>query len=273
MQTRLALALSFWAGFPGFLGACGGGEDAVVDASPVIDARQPAGTMSLAWSIVSDSQTPLDCTDVAGKTVVLEATPEGGVVAEVDSFVCSSGMGTSRGFPPGTYDVRIKLRTTGGAELAAPILRQDVVVTDQGDVSLGTVQFVVAPWGTLRFRLDAEGAGTNCGGPPAGAGVTGFSLTLEQDDACVPFDLYVGGASAPEALTCPADEIACVEPDVQLRTGTLASGPTTLMIRGLVGGVGCFQHAAPTEVPGGGLANDLGTIAVPSSGDQDAGCP
>ena len=239
--------------------ACG--DDAPASDAGPPDARVPGGTLSLSWTL-SDGTQMLDCEDVAGVTVRIEAVPEGGANGTVESFTCTSGSGTSADLTPGVYDIEIDLRASGNRTLiAAPISVDNVTITLGVDTALPAAAFAVEPVGSFTFTVDADASGQNCGNGPGDADIVEIEFALaDKDGACAEatFDVS-GGQTYATSCTTPAPYPGgCIENNQQITVASTRSGRQTLTITGSQPGpVECWRRASQFTIPGNNLDADL----------------
>src|SRR5689334_10165468 len=101
------------------LAACGGGGG-FPDARPIIDQAVPGGTFSAAWTLTDMAGKPITCDQIGALsiTVIMHNRAVDGGTTEV--FGCSSGMGTSEPFAPGTYDMMFELDSPTGVLATSP---------------------------------------------------------------------------------------------------------------------------------------------------------
>jgi hypothetical protein len=223
----------------GLLG-CGGGGSSNADAGP--DARVPAGLIGFSWTVSLEGN-PSTCAAVGNPPVTITARPTDGVVAEIDSFSCTSMMATTRPFPVGTYDVTVSL-----GQLDESQVFNDVVVEDGRDTQLGAIAFDVTADATLQFKLDVTAAsGSNCDPEetPGGAGITGFLLELRDStgQTCMPATFHVG-ASDTFASDCAGATFRCIEADEVVQVTGLLFGSYRVRIQGFEGDTICYPYEA-----------------------------
>lgn len=234
------------------------------DAPPVIDAAVP-GTLRVAWTITHDGA-PLTCADVTGSSVAVEIVKQGLTFGTIESFSCTSAMGTSNPLPPGAYDLRVSLSGSGG-RIAGPVLRLDVTVTSSQTTDVEPVAFDVDPTGTLAFRI-TTGA-DNCAAMPGGAGITATRIELrDAAGTCVPTTFAVGaGATSGRpagtyASDCGAATYGCIADDQELTAPGVAAGQHTMAITGLVGTAACWRRTSSFIVRAAGQTTTLNPQAL-----------
>lgn len=258
--------------------ACG--DDAGgADAAPVSDAAPNTGTFSLAWEI-SDGQETVDCGDVAGVTVSIEALEQGAAFGEVITSTCTAGTLTSPQLEVGTYSLEIELKASGSRSLlATPIEMGGVEIQKSQNADLGSVTFEVIPTGTLAFTVDADVTGTNCGTGTEDANIIEMGLELQDDqEACVPatFDIDGVGSYTNDCMgTNPPPD--CIESGTEVSVADAPSGPHGLEVIGRMddgegGTLDCWLRNPEFTIPGNDLEVDLGLqILMPNTNEPD--CP
>lgn len=219
---------------------CGGGGSSSADAGP--DARVPAGFISVAWTI-NFQGAPSTCAAVGNPPVTVTAQPLDGVVAQIDTFSCSSMMGTTRAFPVGRYNVTVSL---GQLDDSDPFT--NVMVEDGRDTNLGSVAFDVTANATLQFKLDVVAAsGSNCEaeGTTGGAGITDFYLELgDSTGTCIPTTFHVGATDTYTNDCTGAAPFRCIEADETIQVTDLVFGSYRLTVQGHEGDVLCDPYTA-----------------------------
>jgi len=230
-------------------GGCGGDDGFPPDASSVV----VPGTVTLTWAITDPSGHPITCAQIGANTVALQLTGRktAGVLA---SLSCDPGAGKTQDLPPDTYDVSIELH---GARLTAVVVPDQlgVVVSPGRDTPLKPVTFKVDPNGGLALSLRAvPQVTTNCGDPPAGAGITGTTIALQHDVSgpCEPLTFtHTKGAVVlpPYTVDCGSPMVVgCIETDETLAAASLPSGAYTIHIVGKINGADCWQNNDTLQV-------------------------
>ncbi len=250
LVTLLAVAAAVGAGCSDDVG--------LPDARIPIDAAAP-GQFMVSWT-VGHQGTVLTCAEISASSVTVEIVPVGAVFGVVDSFGCTSSIGTSRLLAPGGYDLEISLEGSGGT-LAGPVLRLAVVVTSGGVAAVTPVPFDVDPAGDLAFTITTP-AGDNCGAMPAGAGITATRIELrDAAGTCVPTTFTIGaGATAPAGTyvsDCATATHACIAADQAVGAADVRSGQRSMVITGLVGTTACWRRSSSFVVRAAGLTTTL----------------
>jgi len=233
----------------GGCGGCGGG-DGFADAA--VDAAVP-GTVTLAWSLTDLSGNPITCAQIGANTIALQlqGRKTAGVLV---SLSCDRGSGTSQPVAPDTYDVSIELHGVGLTTVVVPD-QNKVVVHPGADTPLAPVVFQVDPTGGLVVALLAVPQITsNCGDPPAGAGITATTITLQHETTgpCEPVTFtHTKGATvlAPYKINCSSPLVVnCIENDESLSIASLPSGPYTIHIVGKINNAACWKNDDALQV-------------------------
>jgi hypothetical protein len=217
------------------------------------DAALPPGTLSVAWTITDTNDSmQITCDEANATTVTLTVREEGSSTATPEPVNCSSGMTTTRPFPPGMYVVGFELRGPGG-EIASAPNQLGVEITQNGDTQLDPVNFDVNAIGALTLNLQAGTTTSNCGPiVDMGGAIEEVTLTLERDLTCVPFTYDTGGG--PVTTTCPATPVTCIESDVDIVAATMDSGRYQIRATGLIAGAACWTGAREIRVPTDGMS-------------------
>jgi hypothetical protein len=228
------------------LAACDGGEG-VPDARPP-DGPLPTGTFSLTWTLTDSTDgAPISCDDADALSVRVNAVPQAGGAGVVESFQCSSGMGTSRPIEIGTYSLAFELRGLQGA-IATATGVNDVVITANGDTPTGARDFMVGGTGNLTLRVNTSQT-TNC--DPIGmmgSGIDEIALHVTKGGTCVPVDFLVG--AEPYTTTCPMPTPrACFENTVDVVATGIDAGRYMISITGTVMGAACWTGGGEARVP------------------------
>jgi hypothetical protein len=245
----------------------GCGDDAGgADASPEPDAAPNAGTVTFTWTI-DGGGTTVDCAAVGALTVSFVGQEQDSISVQTDSFGCTSGAGTTRLLPVGTYTIDIDLRAAGTPSrslLAAPIRVTGVEVKRAEATDIGPLVFEVAPTGSFRFRADANVSGSNCGDGDNDAGIEDMLLELrDAAGTCVPATFAFAGGG--ECATNCTDVVpcACQEPATEITVASSPSGPHMLSVVGRNDdGIACWTRLSSFTVPGNELDVDLGTLLL-----------
>lgn len=233
----------------GIAGCDGGGfaADASVDAPA-------AGTVSLTWSITDLNNVPLVCDQVGATTVFMQLRNRSGGSGTVVSLGCTSGLGTSQTITPGVYDVTFELHA-GAETIAIAPAQSNINVRPGLDTQLTSVAFKVDSNGRLELSIAAPPGTTNCQPTSAGgAGITTNTITLvHTGDGCAPvtFTRTRGGTMVGTyTVDCSAPMVTdCIESDELLTVDSMESGPYTILIRGNVNALTCWQNNDSFQVP------------------------
>lgn len=231
------------------LAACGGGGG-FPDAPPP-DEAGPTGNFSVTWSVVDQDNDPIACERIGAQTVTTLAhnlAYEGGTP---ETFSCSTGMGTSQGLVPGTYEMSFELHGTAGT-LATGTKQTPITITANQTTALDPVTFQVEALGGLALTLSAGSSG-NCAG---GAGIEKMSITLKHtsDGVCEPITLTISDgamqAGGTYTIDCNAPiERDCIDSDQVLSATGVPSDMYTITVRGKVAGTTCWLNGDSLQVP------------------------
>jgi len=223
------------------------------DARPATDAPPP-GQLMLSWTIAHQATT-LTCAQIAGSSVTVEMVPVGALAGVVDSFSCTSAMGTSRQLPAGDYDLEISLEGSGGT-LSGPIMRLAVTVPSSGTGVVDPVAFDVDPHGDLSFNVTTPSPGDNCGAMPGGAGITDVRIELRNAaGTCVPTTFMIGATAYPS--DCANATTACIAATATVTAADIDSGQRSMVITGLVGNQACWQRTSSFVARAAGFTTTL----------------
>ena len=243
----------FVASFVGIVCAagCDGGGFAA-DAGPP-DA--PAtGTVTLAWSITDLNNVPLVCEQVGATTVFLQLRSRTGGNGATVSLGCTSGIGTSQSVTPGLYDVTFELHA-GADTIAIATAQTNINIRPGLDTQLTSVTFKLDSNGRLELSIGAPPGTTNCRSTSeGGAGITTNTITLNHTgDGCAPVTFTrsrAGTAVGTYTVDCSTPVVTdCIESDELLTVDRMESGPYTILIRGNVGALTCWQNNDSFQVP------------------------
>src|SRR5262249_33927073 len=159
---------------------------------------------------------------------------------------CKPLQGTSiTTFAPGTYSFGYELHVPidGQAVTIATAAPQSGVPISSGqDAALQPITFHVNATGRLDLMLRAAAAG-NCTG---GAGITGFSISLEHngdppDSGCAPVVFTLSGGGTYNANDCASPAVTrCIAATETLSVASLTSGPYRIHVRGKKGTLDCW---------------------------------
>lgn len=227
-------------------GCNGGGFDA---GSP--DLAVATGRFSLHWSVIDQATSQsVNCDQLdPNATVFVQAVRDG--TGAVESFACRNLQGTSMTpLFPGTYSFSYELHV-GGATIAAASGPSGVVIGPGQQVDLAPIAFQVDASGRLELRLRASAAG-NCVG---GAGITGFSLSLQHaggpgDAGCVPVVFVLSGGGTYSASDCSAPAVTrCIAADETLTVASLPAGAYQIHVRGKKRTLDCWINDDALRVP------------------------
>jgi hypothetical protein len=248
MQLRVILV------FAAATAGCGGGG---FPADAGADAPIAVGSFSLAWTLTDTTGAPVTCDQIGASTVAITLQSLDRVFGAAESFSCGNSPSTSPVIPVGNYKISIELHGSGLDPVVAP--PQDrVAISENQTTTLAPVTFAVDATGTVALQLAPPAPLTsNCGAPPAGAGINGESITLEHaGDGCLPitFTRTKGGATiGTYTVNCAAPSAAsCIESDETLTATNVPSGPYTIHIRGKIGATDCFTNDDSLVVPAQG---------------------
>lgn len=220
------------------------------------DAPLPTGTFSVAWSVVDQDNQPISCERVSGQVMTVLAHNLAYVGGETQPFSCSTGMGTSQGVVPGTYELDFELTGADGV-LATGAKQVPVEIRVNETTELAPVTFQVEAVGGLALKLATSKAGGNCGAAPNGAGIDEVSITLthNSDGTCQPITLDISdGAMQPGGtytINC-ASPVGrpCIETDQVITAIGVPSDSYTIRIRGRrADDVVCWSNMDSIQVP------------------------
>jgi hypothetical protein len=256
--------------------ACGGGggfPDAAQDDAP----PPPTGQFSVMWSIVDQNNQPITCDRLAGSTmnVLAHNLAFGSGVPVV--FTCTSGMGTSIGLVPGTYEMDFELQSSFGL-LARGLQQVPIQIAANATTPLEPVKFQVEALGGVALKVASGKPGGNCGAVNAnGAGIDQMSITMthNSDGSCRPIQLTISdGATQPGGTymincTTPVDR-GCIEADQVISATGIPSDSYTIRVRGKIATKACWANNDTIQVPP--LSKTLlRTLNLAQT--QTAGCP
>ena len=236
------------------LPACGSGGG-FPDAPPA-DSRGPTGTFTVAWSVIDQNSQPISCDRIGAATMTVlthNVAFEGG---STEPFTCSTGMGTSQGLIPGTYEMNFDLAGTVG--MIARATRQiGIVINANSNTELMPVTFQVEALGGVALKLSAGQTGGNCGAANAGgAGIGQMSITLthNSDGTCEPITLNISDGATQTGgtytINCTTPVLRpCIEADQVITAGSVPSDSYTIRVRGEVTGPTCWSNMDTIQVP------------------------
>ncbi len=225
----------------------------LVDAPMIVDAPIP-GTVQVSWTLGHDGA-PVTCAQIAANSVTVEIIKIGEFSGVVDSFSCTSVMGTSRQLEPGLYDVKLSLSGSGGT-LDGPVTRAGVMVMPMMSTTVEPVAFDVDPSGTLTFRI-ATGVSNCMPEASGGAGITATRIELrDAGGTCVPTMFQISGGGT-YASDCAGSTTTCIENDQDVTAMGVASGQRTMAITGLVGANACWRRTSSFVVRADGQTTML----------------
>ncbi|MEZ4404593.1 MAG: hypothetical protein R3B06_31525 [Kofleriaceae bacterium] len=243
------------------------------DARPPIDAAAP-GQLALTWSL-SHGGGPQTCASVGASSVSASLLPVGAAFGEVDLWSCAAGSGTTRELAPGPYNLEVSV--VGGGTLAGPIVVENVVVRPGQVTDVAPLTFDVLPAGDLQFRITTPTSG-NCADVAAqGAGITATTLELrDAAGACLPTTFAIAAGATRPAGTyvsdCAGAAYGCIADDQDVRATGVPSGQHTMVMRGDVGALACWNRTAAFETRAGGLLTTLNPQAL-NLDTNLPGCP
>lgn len=224
----------------------------LVDAPMIVDAPIP-GTVVVSWTLGHDG-TPVTCSQIAANSVTVEIVKVGDFSGVVDSFSCTSAMGTSRQLEPGLYDLKLSLTGSGGT-LDGPISRAGVMVMPMISTTVEPVAFDVDPSGTLAFRI-TTGEASNCTTP--GSGITDMRIVLrDAGGTCVPTTFQVTGGGTYDS-DCVGNALApCIEQGQDVTAMNVPSGQHSMVLSGFVGAQECWRRTSSFVVRAAGQTTML----------------
>jgi len=240
------------------VGACGSGGG-FPDAR-VIDASQPTGTFSLAWTVTNTTGTTISCDAIGASTVQVAVHNVNVLGGTNEVFSCSALRGKSPALPVGTYEMQFQLVGLIGQLATAPEVH-DLAIEQNTDTPVSPLTFAVDATGNLKLTISSGKAAGNCAATPTGAGITTTSIQVtDSTNTCVPMSFAIGaGATQPPSTynaTCPAATPGpCIDSD-QLVTATgIASGNYTIHVAGAISAATCYRNNDSLPVPP--LGHDL----------------
>ena len=238
----------------------------------VIDGPPPGGTFSFSWTM-HEGATPLTCDQIGASVVSVTILDESAGFGVVDTFSCSSGMGTSSPHAPGLYTITVELEGGSGA-LSTPQKFMHVALKSAQDTPLGAVDFMVDAHGGIAIKLAASGASANC--TAGGANIDATTLRLEDGaGTCIPatFTIAAGATKPAGTYTSDCNSLPagpCIEKDQTITATGLRSGSVKLVVTGDVAGKTCWNGLLPLTVPAMQTTKDYGTGLLIH---DDATCP
>lgn len=239
-----------WTGLYLLLAACGGGGG--FPDAPLADQPGPTGKFSVSWSVVDQNNDPIACDRIGAQTVTTAAhnlAYEGGTP---ETFSCSTGMGTSQGLIPGTYEMDFQLYGIVG-ELARGEKQRPVSIDGNETTTLEPVTFQVEALGGVELEVSAGNAMGNCA---AGAGIEKMSITLQHksDGVCEPITLTISDGATQTGGTYTIDcttpvERDCIDSDQTLSASGIPSDSYSITVQGKVAGTTCWLNGDTIQVP------------------------
>jgi len=171
-------------------------------------------------------------------------------------FTCSTGMGTSQGLSPGSYEMDFELGGTFGA-LAKGTKQTPIPITANNNVELMPVTFTVEALGSVALKVATGKAGGNCGAANAGgAGIDQMSITLthNSDSTCEPIQLTITDGATQTGgtymINCTTPVLrACIEADQTITANGVPSDSYTIRVRGMVSSKACWLNMDSIQVP------------------------
>lgn len=238
------------------LAACGGGGG-FPDAKPP-DSAAPTGTFSLSWSVLDQNNQPITCDRIAGQAMTVLEHNLAYASGDTQIFSCATGMGTSQGIVPGTYEMAFELSGTFGT-LATGTKQNGVLINAQQNTELAPVTFQVTALGGVGLKIASGKPGGNCGATnaqPPGAGIDQMSITLKHNSngACEPLILNISDGATQTGGTYMIDCTTpvlrgCIEADQVLSAANIPSDSYSITVKGMVGGKTCWLNGDSIQVP------------------------
>jgi hypothetical protein len=236
------------------LAACGGGGG-FPDAAQSDGPPAPTGLFSVMWSIVDENNQPITCERVAGSTMTVLARNQAFGSGAPVVFTCATGMGTSQGMVPGTYEMDFELTSPFGL-LARGVRQVPVRIDANTTTELAPVRFQVEALGSVALKVATGVPGGNCGAKPNGASIDQMSITLQHntDGSCRPITLTISdGATQAGGMytincTTPADR-PCIEADQVISATGIPSDSYTIRVRGKLATKTCWTNDDTIQVP------------------------
>ena len=191
---------------------------------------------------------------------------KGAVGGSTQVFTCGTGMGTSQGVTPGTYDIAFELDSTTGPVLAMAPTQRDVVIADGQTVVLTPLAFAVEATGGMKLHLATNKLGGNCGTGTDGGKIDAMTISVAHQTTgpCEPIAFAISaGATKPAGtytINCTTPtSTACIESDQELTATAVPSDKYTFKIQGDTVGVHCWNNTDQVTVPplGGTLTKTL----------------
>lgn len=247
-------------------GSGGGFPDAPAEAIPLGPAK-----FTVEWKVADTSGAAIDCDKISGAAVTATLTSKSMVGGFTEVFTCSTLMGTSQTFQPGTYDVSWELDDTFSKVLATAPTQTQVTFPPDGNVTLTPLAFTVDATGKLNFSVTTNKPGGNCGTGTDGGKIDAFTISLIHGNqgACEPVAFTItAGATRPAGsytidCTTPATT-ACIESDQQLMATSVPSDNYTFDIRGKTGGVDCWKNGDTVKIPANGATKTTSLNLAPT---------
>ena len=252
-------------------GSGGGFPDAAPDSPP-----PGPGKITVNWTVTDTSTNqPVACSRISAATVTATLRNRSAVGGQTQVFTCSTGMGTSQGIDPGTYDIAFELDSTQGPVLTTAPSQNGVVIEAGATTQLAPLAFAVNATGAIKLHL-STGSGTNCGAAPTNAAITTMTISMNHQSTgpCEPVTFAIGaGATKPAGsytINCTTAAIApCIENDQELSAVGVPSDKYTFQIHGNVAAAACWNNTDQVTVPP--LGNTLTTTL--NLGHAPAGTP
>jgi hypothetical protein len=245
-MLRAAFAVALASG----CGNSGGFPDAPVPDAP------PTATFSLTWSVVDETDQPVDCDRIAASAMTVITHNRAFDGGETQLFGCDTGMGQSQNVTAGFYDLDFELSGSFGLLAKGTPLR-NVEIPKNTNTVLDPVVFKVQDDGGLALELASNRSGGNCTAPTGGAGIDAFSIgvTRTSDNSCIPVTFAISAGATKGAgtytTTCPESNYAggCIESDQTLTVTSMPSDNYRIRVRGKIGGTNCWLNNDTIQVP------------------------
>ncbi|HTJ47380.1 MAG TPA: hypothetical protein VL463_35015 [Kofleriaceae bacterium] len=239
----------------------------------VIDGKPPGGTLSMTWTL-HEGASALACSDVGAQVVTVTIVPDNAGFGFIDTFSCTSLMGTTRSLDPGKYTLTVDLTGAAGSLVTTTTKFMHVDVASGQDTPLGAVDFMVLARGGIAIKLAANGQSANC--TAGGANIDAMTLQLQDSQGtCIPatFMIAAGANNGASTYTSDCNSLPagpCIEKDQTITATGLKSGAVQLVSTGDVGGKDCWKGSNSLNVPANDATKDFGTGLLIH---QDALCP
>lgn len=223
-----------------------------------IDAALPPGTFTLDWSVTDTANGNVACDRIGAQSVTVLAHNRAFDGGSTQVFTCATGMGTSQGMIPGTYDFEFELDAATGVLATAPG-QHAIEITSNANVRLAPLAFTLDATGGVSLGLASGKPGGNCGTTGNnGAGITATTITLvhNSDGSCeartldISASALTGAPASTYPVSCTSPTVGpCIEADQTITASGVPADAYTIHVRGHVGGATCWSNNDGLQVP------------------------